>query len=467
MAAGVGVLVLSSLLVDEIPWVFQIALDLRVIVFALAVSLLTGLLFGLVPALRLSRQDPKAFLVDGVRTTGGLARSRFRSFLVAAEVSLAVALLVGAGLAVRSFSKINGADPGLDPSNVLTVEVNLPEASYPNTPERTEYFTQLLDNVRRLPGVVSASTSYVVPLAPGGWQNSYYAEGMTLEESNAQPYAEVSAVSTDYFKTMGIARISGRDFTRQDNEDAPQVIIVEAELAEELWPGEDPLGKRIKWGKIDSEAPGMEVVGVVDHVMVNGVLQNASHQLYVPHWQDNDNCYYLMVKTRGNPLGMVGAIRREVLALDPNQPLGTIGTMEAWEVDTTRRNRLMTLLMTVFATAAILLAAVGVYGVMAQLTAERDHEIGIRMALGARGEQVLALVLRQGLVTVVYGVVVGLLLAFLLSRVVSSQLYQVSATDPLTFLLASALVALVAAVANLLPARRAMRVDPVRVLQTE
>jgi putative ABC transport system permease protein len=467
ISAAAGVRVLSCLLVDEIPWVFQVALDLRVVGAALGVSLLTGLLFGLFPALRLSRQDPKPFLVDGVRTTGGLARARLRSFLVAAEVSLAVALLVGAGLAIRSFSNIKGAELGLEPSNVLSVGLNLPEASYPNVPERTEFFTRLLDAVRRLPGVVSASTSYVVPLGPGGWQNGFFAEGMTPEFAGSQPYAEVNSVSTGYFKTMGIARVSGRDFTRQDNADAPGVVIVDTKLAEDCWPNQNPLGKRIKWGKIDSGNPWMEVVGVVDNVMVNGVLQRATHQLYIPHWQDNDNSYYLMVKTRRDPLGMVAAIRREVLALDPNQPLGTIGTMEDWEGDTTRSNHLTTLLMAVFSGAAILLAAVGVYGVMAQLTAERDHEIGIRMALGARGEQILALVLRQGMGTVVSGVAVGVGLALFLSRVAASQLYQVSATDPLTFFLASILVALVAALANIVPARRAMTADPARVLHAE
>lgn len=421
------------------------------------------------PALKVSRQNLKEFLKEGLRTTGGRARARFRTGLVIAEVGLAVALLAGAGLTLRSFKALSDASPGLDPANVLTVDLNLPDIRYPGTPERTAFFTQLLDRVRALPGVASAATSYVVPLGNGGWQNGYHPEGAPPEQGAQYAFAEVSAVSTDYFSTMGIPLMRGRDFTRADNADAPPVIIVDEALANEYWPGEYPIGKRIKWGGYDSGNPWMEVVGVAGHVAVNGVMNDEDtwHQIYLPHWQDNDDSYFLMVKTQGEPLNLVEAVRRTVLALDPALPLGTVKTMDTWVAATTRSARLIALLMTLFSLAAVLLAAVGVYGVMAQMTGERRHEIGIRVALGARREQVLAMVLRQGVTTAGAGAVLGLALAWALGRFVSAQLYQISATDPLTFVVAPVFVVLAATVANLLPARKAMTVDPVRALQAE
>ncbi len=467
LLAHSGVRWVATLMADEIPWIIDVGLDLRVILVALAVSFLTGLTFGLGPALRVSRQDPKKFLKEGSRTTGAPGRGGFRRGLVVSEVSLAVAILVGAGLTLRSFLAMAETNPGLDPDRVLTAEINLPDTRYPGATERAAFFTRLLDRTRTLPGVVSAATSYVVPLGAGGWQNAYHPEGAPPEEGGQLTFAEVSSVSGDYFRTLGIPLIRGREFSLDDDEDAPPVAIVDQALAEEYWPGQDPIGKRIKWGDFESDNPWMEVVGVAGHVAVNGVMEDAWHQIYIPHWQDNDDAYWLMVKTRSDPLEMVDVLRREVLSLDPSLPLGRVRTMQAWVHETTRGARLTALLMGIFSVAAVLLAAVGVYGVMAQTTAERRHEIGIRVALGARGDQVMVMVLRQGLVTVGTGVVLGLVLAAALSRVVEAQLYQISASDPLTFIAAPLLVGLVALAANLLPARRATKVDPVRALQAE
>jgi putative ABC transport system permease protein len=467
LLAGFGVRGLRTLLAEQIPPVYHVGVDLRIIGMVFGISLLSGLVFGLPPALRLGRQDLRDHLKEGLRTTGDRRRARFRSGLVVAEVSLAMALLVGAGLTLRSFSRVANTSPGLDPENVLAVEVNLPEARYPGEVERAAFFSQLLDRTRTMPGVIVAATSYNVPLGPGGWQNAFHVEGEPPEQGGRSPFAEVNAVSTGYFQAMGIPLLRGRAFTRRDNEDAPAVVIVGQSLVERYWPAEDPVGKRLKWGDHSTPSEWMEVVGVAGDVWVNGVTGGLRPQIYIPHWQDNDNGYYLIVKTRGEPLNMAEPVRRLVLELDPMQPLASVGTMESYLRDTTRSEELLALLMGIFSLAAVLLAGVGIYGVMAQITAERRHEIGVRVALGAQSDQVLGLVFRQGLTTVGLGVILGLGLAVVVGRLVSTQLYEVSALDPTTFMVTPFLVVGVAMTANVLPARRATKVDPVRALQAE
>lgn len=471
-ALGVGLAVfgvrgLSTLLAEQIPPVFEVGLDARVVAVLLGVCMATGLTFGLPPALRLLRGDLQPLLKEGVRTGLGGGRTRFRSALVVAEVSLAVALLAGAGLTLRSYTQVADTSPGLDPENVLVVEVSLPETRYPDEPERTMFYHQLLDRARAFPGVISAATSYNVPLGPGGWQNAYHVEGEPPEEGAQYTFAEVNSVSEEYFRTMGIPLLRGREFTREDNDEVPRVILVGQGMVDRYWPGEEPIGKRLKWGTFVSDSEWMEVVGVVGHVKVNGVREDALPQIYIPHWQDNDNGYYLILKTRQHPLDLAEPMRRAVLDLDPAQPLASVGTLEGYARETTRSAELLAFLMALFATAAVLLAGVGIYGVMAQMTAERRHEIGVRVALGARGDQVLAMVFRQGLVTVTLGILLGLGLAVVVGRLMASQLFQVSALDPLVFLLTPLLVVGVAVAANVLPARRATKVDPVRALQTE
>jgi putative ABC transport system permease protein len=465
--AGFAVGGVTTLLGELIPPVFQVGLDLRVVAVLAGISLATGLVFGLPPALRLIRTDLQGFLTDGGRTGLGVGRARMRSALVVAEVSLAVALLVGAGLTLRSFSRIADSHPGIDVENVLVVELNLPDTRYGEPEARSGFYTRLLDRIRSEPGVLSAATAYNIPLGPGGWQNAFHVEDQPPEEGAQHTFSEVNAVSTGYFRTMGIPLLKGREFTRQDDADAPAVIIVGEEMANRYWPGENPVGKRVKWGTFVSENNWMEVVGVAGEVKVNGVREDALPQIYLPHWQDNDSGYYLVLKTRQHPLDLAETVRRTVLELDPAQPLASVGTLEGYARETTRSAELLALLMGIFALAAVLLAGVGIYGVMAQMTAERRHEIGVRVAMGARGDQVLAMVFRQGLLTVTLGIVLGLGLAVVLGRFMAGQLYQVSALDPATFIATPLLVLIVAMAANLLPARRATKVDPVRALQAE
>jgi putative ABC transport system permease protein len=374
---------------------------------------------------------------------------------------------VGAGLTLRSSARITDTHPGIEVANVLVVELSLPETRYSDPDQRAGFFSQLLDRIRTEPGVISAATAYNVPMGPGGWQNAYHVEGEPAEESAQYSFAEVNSVSADYFRTLGIPILRGRGFTRDDNADAPAVLVVGEEMANRYWPDEDPIGKKVKWGSFDSDNEWMEVVGVVGEVKVNGVREDALPQIYIPHWQDNDSGYYLLLKTRQHPLDLAEAVRRTVLDLDPAQPLASVATLESYARETTRSAELLGLLMGIFSAAAVLLAAVGIYGVMAQMTAERRHEIGVRVALGARGDQVVGMVFRQGLSTVALGVVLGLGLAAVVGRLMAAQLYEVSALDPLTFVLTPLIVVAVAMIANLLPARRATRVDPVRALQAE
>jgi predicted permease len=396
-----------------------------------------------------------------------VGRNRARSALVVAEVSLAVALLVAAGLTARSFARMMQTSPGFDPEGVVSVEINLPEAHYPEEPDRTAFFHGLLDRVRALPGVQSAATSYVIPVGPSGWQNAFHVEGEPPEVGSVQTFAEVSSVSTGYFETMGIPLVVGRDFNRRDGPEAELVVIVDETVAQRYWPTEDPIGKRLKWGDFESDNPWMTVVGVCGHVKVNGVVEDALPQLYLPHWQDNDDAYFLVAKALGDPAALVEPIRSAVLAIDPSQPISSANTMTEYVRATTDDEAFLALLLGIFAGTALLLAAVGIYGVMAQATAERSHEIGVRVALGATGGEVLQLIVRQGMRRVVLGIAIGLALAAALGQLLASGLFGVSALDPMTFVAAPVFLGAVALVASLIPARRALSVDPVRALHAE
>jgi len=458
---------LVQLRADAISPLFQVGIDVRVVVVTLAVALMTGVLFGLMPALRSVRPDVVESLKEGGRTSGSVGRNRARTALVVAEVGLAVALLVAAGLTIRSFLKMTNTNPGFAPESVLSVEINLPTARYPEEAQRTAFYYDLLDRVRALPGVRSAATSYVLPMAPGGWQTAYHAEGESPEEDGVYTFAEVSSVSADYFATMGIPQPRGRDFTRRDGEPAPPVVIIDEVMAQRYWPNEDPIGKRIKFGTFESENEWMEVVGVAGHVKVNGVISDALPQFYIPHGQHNERGYYLVVSAVGDPTMLAESIRRAVLEIDPAQPIASVNTMDEYVRTSSADDEFQALLLGIFAAVALVLAAVGIYGVMAQATAERTHEIGVRIALGATEQEVLGMIVRQGMTRVAFGVAMGLGLAVVIGRIMAGSLFGVSALDPATFVVAPLFLSAVALAASLVPARRAVAVDPVRALQTE
>ncbi len=461
--------ILATTLAGEIPRIFTISVDFTVIAGTLLIALLTGLLFGLAPALKARRPALQEFLKEGTRSSAGRGRQRLQGGLVVIEMTLALVLLTGAGLMLRSFAQMTGAETGLEADNVLSMEIDLPGAKYPDEARRLAFYYDLLDRVRALPGVVSAATTYVLPLGRDNWQNSFHVEGHPPPENEGGIFAEMSAVSADYFRTMGIALLAGREFTREDDGTGNRLtVIVDEQVAEHYWPGESPLGKRLAFGSFDDPDPDwLEVVGVVDHVKLNGVAEQSRWQIYIPHALDNDLGYYLVAKTAGDPLALVEPIRDQVLKLDPEQPISQVRTMEDYRRASTEESGFITLLLGLFAGAALLLAAVGIYGVMAFATTQRRHEIGIRMALGARSPNLLGMVIGQGLLKVAIGIGIGLPLAGALGIVYRSQLFGVAAIDPVTFIAAPVFLALVAIVAVWAPAWRTTRIDPVETLRQE
>jgi predicted permease len=402
-----------------------------------------------------------------------------RSGLVVAEVSLAVILLVGAGLTVRTFWNLIGTSPGLDPQGVLTVEIVLPDGQDSKyKPTKTEdgydlskltgFYSGLLEEVRATPGVETAATSWMLSFAGRGWQPFYHVEGSPAEEPGQAPMAEGTAVSPDYFRTMGIPLLAGRDFTFHDDADAPLVVIVDEKIAAHHWPGEDPLGKRLKLGDHASDRPWLEVIGVVGHVKFRGVHKEARWQLYLPVPQNDFGLfrYSVVAKTAGEPTALVEPIRRAVTALDPELPV-SFRTMEELVGATTDQGRLVAGLLGLFAVTALLLAGVGLYSVMSGVATERTREIAVRMAIGARGGQVVRMILRQAMTSVVIGAALGLMLSMMLSRLAESLLFGITPLDPATYVGAFLFLVAVAMLASALPALRATAVDPMSELRSE
>jgi putative ABC transport system permease protein len=448
---------------------------MNVLLFALAVSLITGAAFGLVPALRSAPLAIHESLKEGGRTSNLASRNRTRRNLIVAELALAQTLLIVAGLLIHSFSLLLTADPGFEVDNLLTARISLPEDRYPEFSQRDEFFHQLLDRVRALPATVSAAVGGPIPLDPkSGWQTGYYVEGDPIPESSFAQFTEVFAVGDDYFTTMQIPLIRGRYLTREDGTTEVVHSVVDAPFAERHWPGQDPIGKRFSFSTPDTleeledeDWRWMEIVGVVGPVKDRGVARESFVQAYMPFEQDNDHSWSLVMRTAGDPMQLAEPVRRLVLELDPNLPVADIVPMRQYLDDTTVSNRVLSTLLGAFAAAALLLAAVGVYGVISHDAASRTHEIGVRMAVGASGGEVLRMVLRQSLGMVGIGILIGVGLAFLASRWLSAELYGIGPADPLTLLAAPIFLCVVAIVATLLPARRAARVDPLIALRAE
>ena len=474
-----GIQALVASLPPEIPLGDRVTLDQRVLLFTLLLSVLTGLVFGLVPALQASRVDLHDALKEGGRSgAGGALRGRMRHALVVAELALALILLIGAGLMIQSFGRLQAVDPGFRPENIATMRISLPDADYENTRKWYEFYGRLLERVEALPGVVSTAVNNGVPLASGGTESGSIPDSRPLEEESFASCL-YQAASPDYFKTMGIPLLRGRTFTEQDIEDRPPVAIVDETMAREFWPDEDPIGRRVAFefrGMHDADAPEpiwREVVGVVGHVRHYELRSKSRVQIYVPFTQpptwfgNRRRPLALFVKTEGEPAAIVPAVRNELRALDPNLPIYDVRTMEEVLVQEVGTDRMLSGVLTLFAVVALLLAAVGIYGVIAYTVSRRTQEIGVRMALGARRADVLKLVMRQSLVLTAIGLVIGMTMAFGVTRVLSSALFEVNANDPITFVGIGLLLAAVAFVASYVPAHRATRVDPVIALRYE
>jgi putative ABC transport system permease protein len=442
-------------------------LDNRVLVFTIAVSALTGIIFGLVPALQASKPDLNETLKDAGRGSTG-SRHLVRSGLVVGEVALTLVLLIGAGLMIRSFARLQQVDPGFQTTRLLTFNISLPPTKYADDARKLNFFDQLTDKLRALPGVEAVGLSSGLPLGNNGWQTSFVINGQPPPEPGKTPLTEAATASPDYFNAMGIQLIKGRNFTEQDTATAPRVTIIDEEFARRYWPDQDPLGKGIHPGGSLSN-PMATIVGVVRRVKMEGLDQDSNRvQAYFPFRQIvQGGGRTVVIKTSSDPTALVSAARREVLAIDPDQPVYNFNTMDQLYADAIAPNRLSLTLFGIFAGVALALAAVGIYGVMAYSVTQRTHEIGIRMALGAQPRSVLGMVVGQGMILAAIGVGIGLAAAALLTQFMASLLFGVSATDPLTFSAIAIILAGVALGACFIPALRATKVDPMIALRYE
>jgi putative ABC transport system permease protein len=463
---GTDLLVMLSR--DDIPRAAHIGLDGWVLVFTLAISVFTGMIFGLVPAIQSSRPDLSESLKEGGRgSTEGARHNLIRSLLMIFEVAIAIVLLVCAGLFIESLRRLQNVSPGFNPKNVLALNLGLPDVKY-TTEKQVAFYRELIERINTLPGVTTASAVQPLPLSNSRIRTTFETEGRPMAQGDL-PAAELRIVCLDYFHTMGIPFIKGRDFTAREDSKATGVIIVNSAFAEKFFPGEDPLGKRIQPGisTDDNDAVMREIIGVVGNVRHRRLNAEQDPEFYIPHAQVPFDSMTLVVKSDGDPRGLAGAIENEVKAIDKDLPVFTVKTLEDYVSASVAQPRFNTLLLAIFAGLALVLTAVGLYGVMSYSVAQRTHEIGIRMALGAQTSDVLKLVVGQGMILTLIGVVIGIVAAFALTRLIASLLYGVSATDPVTFAIVSAVLATVALLACYIPARRATKVDPMIALRYE
>ena len=463
-----GTSFIASQLPDSIPRLAEANVDLRVLGFTLGVSLLTGLLFGLAPALQASRLNLTDALKEGDRGSAG-GRQRLRSLLVVGEVALTLTLLVGAGLLIQSFRRVLQVDPGFETKNLLTMQVSV---NNPDGNHVVGFFNQLQENVRRLPGVNSVAISNGLPLGVAN-HPAFFIQGRPLPEKGKEPGGVRYTVSPDYFQTMGIDLVKGRLFTAQDTTSTPLVMVIDEALAAHFQ-NQDPIGQRIS--QSSSGTPSYEIVGIVRHVEQNNLDGQAvrTPQFYlnfnqVPpeRWPGMVRRINLLTRTEVEPTSLAGAVRGQIAALNKDQAVFNVRTMEEIVSQSVAPRRFSMLLLTVFAVVALLLASIGIYGMLSYTVAQRTREIGLRMTLGAQTGNVLRLVIAQGMRLVLVGVVLGLGAALALTRTMKTLLFGVSATDPAIFVAFATLLALVALVACWLPARRATKVNPLEALRYE
>jgi putative ABC transport system permease protein len=467
--AYLGLLLLGSFIPENISQASEISLDLKVLGFTLGVSLLTGLIFGLAPAIQALRMNQSETLKEGGRdSVTGRSGKRLRGLLVTAEVAVSLVLLIAAGLLINSFLRLRNIDPGFKVDHLLTMKIELPYPKYDEFERRSAFYTELVQRVQSLPGVQSAAVTTNLPLYRQGNSISIQIEGRPDPPPGQEPIIVTRMISPRYFETMSIPILAGRQFNDQDTDATPNVVIVSETMARRLWPGENPIGKRIAVTRVRSDADWIQVIGIAKDVRQFELIREPKPQMYLSYRQIGffaaDD---LVVKTDVEPASMATAVRKVVWNIDKDQPVSSIRTMEEILGDSIARQRFSMLLLGVFAGVALLLAAVGIYGVMSYSVAQRTHEIGIRMALGAQTGAVLKLAVGYGLKLVVAGVLIGLVAAFALTRLMSTLLFGVTPTDPVTFALISLLLVAVAAVASYIPARRATKVDPLIALRYE
>ncbi|HEY7180081.1 MAG TPA: ABC transporter permease [Blastocatellia bacterium] len=444
----------------------QVKINAVVLGFTLAVSMLTGVIFGLVPAFEATRLNLSESLKEGGKSAGGMRSQRLRNSLVVAEIALALVLLVGAGLLIRSFARLQGVDPGFDPQNLLTMKVSLPRRKYDTDQKRINFFRQAVAQMQSLPGVESTGAVSFLPFAAPHAGTLVEIEGRPKLPPGQGLGTGVIVSDVNYFRTMRIPLKRGRLFTDQEAAEMRHVVVVNEAFARTNFPGEDPLGKRVTIYMKDDNRP-CEIVGVVGDSKHMNLDAEVKPMSYWPHPELTYSGMTLVIRTQGEPTAVANAARNVIRSLDPEQPVADVRTMESLIGISMARARFNTLSLAIFAVLAMLLAGVGIYGVMGYSVAQRTREIGVRMALGARAADALWLVVRKGMSLAFAGVAIGLAASFALTRLMKTLLFGVSATDPLTFAGIPLLLALVALLACLIPARRAAKVDPMVALRYE
>jgi predicted permease len=460
-----GVALISSFVPADVPRFHETGLDPLVLGFTTAASVLTGVVFGLAPALQASRVDLNETLKEGGRGTSEGGKGRLRSALVVAEVAVSLVLLVGAGLLIKSFVRLRSTDPGLDPRGVLTASISLPPTRYAENEQTVAFYVRALERVAALPGVEAAGAIQPLPLSDSSMSTSFWVDGQPDPGPGACPSSAARVITPGYLRAMGIPLVRGRAFTEQDDANAPKVLLVNEALARKHFPGEDPVGRRLSIGLNGING---EVVGVVGDVRHRRLNTTPGPEYYVPFRQVPFDTMSLAVRTTsGDPAALASSVRAAVQEIDGELPVYGLRTMESLVSESVARERFSTTLLVAFAALAMVLAAVGVFSVMSFIVAQRRHEIGIRVALGAQRADVLRLVVRGGLGLTLAGVGVGLVAALALTRLMSSQLYEVSASDPLVYGGIALLLTCVALLACLVPALRATKVDPMEALRYE
>jgi putative ABC transport system permease protein len=469
---------------DVLPRTGEIKTDVAVLGFTLLVTTLTGLLFGIAPAWQAGRTDAQFALKEAGRGVAG-GKAWFRHALVVAEVALTLVLLVCAGLLLRSFNQLLRTEAGFDYGGLLTFNLDLPRQKYAPLEPQVAFFQKLQEQLRALPGVTNVAYSSGLPLGNNGWQSSFVIEGRPLPPSNEMPSMETTVVSPTYFETMKIPLRAGRWFDERDNREhirgrdlsqldemlrlaaGQNCIVIDEEFARRHWPNASAVGQRIRWGT-GPDDPVLTVLGVVGRVKMEGLREESNRvQGYLPFLQGSVPYVLVTMRTSVDPTSLINAARAEVLRLDPNQPIYDVTTMERLRAETIAPDRLNSLLLGSFAVLALVLALIGLYSVISYAVTQRTAELGIRIALGAQTRDVLRLVIGQGMKLTLLGIALGVVVALFVTRLLSSLLFNVSATDPLTYGVIAALLTVVALLACWIPARRATRVDPMIALRSE
>ena len=467
LLAYIGIGALVKINEVQIPRAYEIGLDWRVLAFTLSVSLLTGFIFGLIPALQSSKADLHETLKEGGRTGSSGARSWVRNTLVVLEMALALVVLVSAGLLMRSFWRLQQVNPGFAPQNVLAMSLGLPATKYREPAQRANFYQELLQRIRALPGVQSAGATSILPLSGNNSSGSFRIEGRVVPQGQSSPHGDRWAATTDYFSTMKIPLIRGRYFDDRDTMESQPVAIIDETMQRKYWPNENPVGKRITFQSRQNNPIWREIVGIVGHVKHQGLEGESRVQYYIPHTQVQNASMNLVVRASVDPSSLTGGVRATISSLDKDLPVFRVKTMEQYVIDSMAQRRFAMTLIGIFAAVALALAAVGLYGVLSYSITQRSHEIGIRMALGAQVRDVLRLVVGQGMLLALAGVILGNIAAFMLTQLMANLLFDVKARDPLTFASIALLLILVALVACFVPARRATKVDPIVALRYE